>query len=441
MSLVTPPQIERLQRKLGDKAKREPEYRFYMLYDKVYRADILAHAYALCKHNAGAPGVDGLTFAVIESQGLGEWLEGLRKELREGTYKPQPVRRVMIPKPGGGQRPLGIPTIRDRVVQTAAKLILEPIFDADFDEAAHGYRPGRSAGDAIAQVHAALKSGQTDVVDADLSQYFDTIPHPELLRSVARRVVDRHLLRLIRRWLKTPVEEEDERGNKRYTGGRQSKAGTPQGGVISPLLANLYMNRYLRHFRRQGKDVELKATLINYADDFVILSRGKAREALDWTREVMGKLKLTMNTTKTCLRDARQETFNFLGYTFGPNYHRRTGQRYLGAWPSDQSVKRVKENVSQLLWRGNHDPLEKVVQSLNTRLRGWANYFDYGRPYGAYKLVDYHVLQRVQSFLRRRHKMHSNGRQRFNSCYVQRELGVVNLLGLLMRRRPLACRS
>jgi RNA-directed DNA polymerase len=441
MSLVTPPQIERLQRKLGDKAKSEPAYRFYMLYDKLYRPDILAHAYALCKRNAGAPGVDGKTFADIESEGVAGWLEGLRKELRERTYRPQPVRRVMIPKPGGGERPLGIPTIRDRVVQTAAKLILEPIFEADLDEAAHGYRPGRSAGEAVAKVHAALRSGKTDVVDADLSKYFDTIPHRELLRSVARRVVDRHLLRLIRMWLKTPVEEEDERGHKRYTGGRKSKRGTPQGGVISPLLANIYMNRYLRHWRQQGKDVEFRAELINYADDFVILSRGKAQEALEWTREVMGKLKLTMNTTKTCLRDAHHETFNFLGYTFGPNYHRRTGRRYLGAWPSDKSVKPVKANVSKLLCPGNHDPMAKVVQSLNTRLRGWANYFSYGRPYGAYKAVDYHVLQRVQSFLRRRHKMRSNGRARFNSCYVERKLGVVNLLGQLMRRRPLVCRS
>lgn len=441
MSLTTPEKIERLQRKLYDKAKSEPEFRFYQLYDKVYRRDILAHAYAVCKHNGGASGVDGMTFGHIESQGLAEWLEGLGKELREGTYKPQAVRRVLIPKPGGGERPLGIPTIRDRVVQTAAKLILEPIFEADLDEAAHGYRPGRSAGDALAKMHAALKGGQTDVVDADLSKYFDTIPHHELLRSVARRVVDRHMLRLIRMWLKAPVEEEDQRGNKRYTGGRKSKVGTPQGGVISPLLANIYMNRYLRHFRQQGKDVEFRATLINYADDFVILCRGKAREALEWTQEVMGKLKLTMNTAKTCLRDAQSETFNFLGYTFGPNYHRKTGQRYTGAWPSDKSVKRIKENVSKLLRPGNQEPIGKVVQSLNTRLRGWAGYFSYGQPYTACKRVDYHVLQRVQSFLRRRHKLKSNGRYVFNSCRIRREFGVITLLELLRARRRPACRS
>jgi len=441
MSLVTPPQIERLQRKLGDKAKSAPNFRFYMLYDKVYRADILAHAYALSKANDGTPGVDGVTFANIEASGVVQWLEGLRKELQEGTYKPQPVKRVMIEKPGGGERPLGIPTIRDRVVQTAAKLILEPIFEADLDDAAHGYRPGRSATEAVSKVHAALRCGQTDVVDADLSKYFDTIPHPELLKSVARRIVDRKMLRLIRMWLKTPVQEEDDRGNKRLTGGRKSKAGTPQGGVISPLLANIYMNRYLRHWRRQGKDREFRAQLINYADDFVILSRGKAREALQWTQEVMGKLKLTMNATKTCLRDARKETFNFLGYTFGPNHHRRTGRPYLGAWPSDKSIKKVKANVSELLVPKNHDPMDEVVGDLNMRLHGWANYFSYGGPYLAYKTVDFHVLRRLQDFLRRRHKMRSNGRQRFNSCYLEKELGLVNLLGLRSRRRAFVGRS
>jgi len=438
MSLATPEQIERLCRKLNEKAKHEPEYRFYMLYDKVCRPDILAHAYALCRHNAGAPGVDGTTFAHIESQGVAEWLEAVRKELREHTYKPQPVRRVLIPKPGGGERPLGIPTIRDRVVQTAAKLILEPIFEADFDEAAHGYRPGRSAGEAVAKVHAALKSGQTDVVDADLSKYFDTIPHHELLKSVARRVVDRPMLRLIRMWLKTPVEEQDDRGGKRYIGGRKSKVGTPQGGVISPLLANVYMNRYLKHFRKQGKHVEFRATLINYADDFVILSRGHAREALEWTQQVMGKLKLTMNTTKTCLRDARQETFNFLGYSFGPKYHRRTGARYLGAWPSNKSLQRLKQNVARLLWRGNHEPLAEIVEQLNTRLRGWASYFDYGQPYAAYRVADYYVTQCLQSFLRRRHKRRSSGRHYFTSCYLERELGVVGPLRLLLERRSRA---
>lgn len=239
MSLETPMKIGMLQRKLYLKAKAEPAYRFYLLYDKICREDVLAHAYALAKANQGSPGVDGQTFWGIEAQGLEKWLEGIREELRAKTYEPQPVRRVMIPKPGGGERPLGIPTIRDRVAQTAAKLILEPIFEADLEPEAYGYRPKRSAQDAIRKVHKLLCEGYTDVVDAALSKYFDTIPHRELLLSVARRIVDRDVLRLIKMWLKMPVGGRDEDGNRRLTGGKSSCRGTPQGGVISPLLANL----------------------------------------------------------------------------------------------------------------------------------------------------------------------------------------------------------
>ena len=237
MSLETPIKIRMLQRKLYQKAKEEPDYRFYLLYDKVYREDILHHAYALAKSNQGAPGVDGQSFAGIEAAGLEEWLNGIGNDLRAKTYRPQAVRRVNIPKPGGGERPLGIPTIRDRVVQTAAKLVLEPIFEADFDPNAYGYRPKRGAQDAIRKVHELLREGYTDVVDADLSKYFDTIPHRELLRCVARRIVDRDMLHLIKMWLKVPVEERNENGKPRVSGGQKNMCGTPQGGVISPLLA------------------------------------------------------------------------------------------------------------------------------------------------------------------------------------------------------------
>ena len=279
MSLTTPDKIRTLQRKLYLKAKAEPNFRFYLLYDKVYRADILRHAYDLARANKGAPGVDGVDFAAIEAAGLENWLDGIQTELRTKTYQPQPVRRVMIPKPGGGERPLGIPTTRDRVVQTAAKLVLEPIFEADLEPTAYGYRPGRSGIDAVKAVHRLLCQGFTDVVDADLSKYFDTIPHDELLRSVAARVVDRHVLRLIKAWLKAPVEETDLDGRRRMSGGKQSTCGTPQGGVISPLLANRYMNRFLRHWRNQGRGEAYRAHIVNYADDFVILSRGYAEEA------------------------------------------------------------------------------------------------------------------------------------------------------------------
>jgi len=276
MSLQTPEAIRTLQRKLYGKAKSEPGYRFYLLYDKIWRSDILRHAYELARANKGAPGVDGETFGAIEAAGEESWLARLGEELRAKTYRCQAVRRVMIPKPGGGERPLGIPTVRDRVVQTAAKLVLEPIFEADLDPAAYGYRPERGASEAIQVVLSLLRQGYTDVVDADLSRYFDTIPHDELMQSLARRIVDRDVLRLIKQWLKTPVEETDGDGRRRVTGGKASRRGTPQGGVISPLIANLYMNRFLKHWRRTGRGEAWRAHVINYADDFVILSRGHA---------------------------------------------------------------------------------------------------------------------------------------------------------------------
>src|SRR5215510_6124438 len=239
MSLATPIAIRTLQRKLYRKAKAEPAFRFYLLYDKIYREDILRHAYALVRFNAGAPGVDGMTFAAIEASGLEEWLAGLREELVLKRYRPNPVRRAMIPKPDGGERLLGIPTIRDRVVQTAAKIVLEPIFEADLEDNAYGYRPVRGAVDAVKEVHRLICRGHTDVVDADLSKYFDSIPHSELIKSVARRIVDGQVLRLIKLWLKAPIEEQDGGGKRRMSGGKSNARGTPQGGVASPLLANI----------------------------------------------------------------------------------------------------------------------------------------------------------------------------------------------------------
>src|SRR6267142_1541651 len=396
MSLATPEKIRIFQRKLYCKAKAEPAYRFYLLYDKICREDILEHAYELARANAGAPGVDGVTFAAIEKSGLKEWLAGVRKELRERTYRPAPVRRVMIPKPGGGERPLGIPTIRDRVVQTAVKLILEPIFEADFDDSAYGYRPKRSAQDAVRVVHEALCDGYTDVVDADLSKYFDTIPHQELLQSVARRVVDRHVLHLLKMWLKTPIEEQDERGGRRMTGGKRSTRGTPQGGVISPLLANIYMHRFLRAWRERGKGTQYQARVINYADDFVILSRGHATEALAWTRWAMTHLGLTLNETKTCLRHVQDESFDFLGYTFGWDRYRKDGHAYLAAKPSKKSVQRAKAAVRAVLRPGNQGSWPEVVSRLNRGLRGWANYFSYGTRLMAYRAIDNYVYASVR---------------------------------------------
>lgn len=281
MSLATPSRIRSLQRKLYLKAKREPCFRFYLLYDKVYRADILDHAYRLCRSNGGAPGVDGMTFRDIEREGREAWLGALATELREGTYRPQPVRRVMIPKPDGGERALGIPTVRDRVAQTAAKLVLEPIFEADFEPNAYGYRPRRGALDAVKEVKAALLRGETRVVDADLSAYFDTIPHAQLMKSVARRISDRKMLALIKGWLKTPVESTDDEGRVIHTGGKDSTRGTPQGGVISPLLANIYIHRLLKAWKMFDLENRLGARIINYADDRVPRRRVREVEKTD----------------------------------------------------------------------------------------------------------------------------------------------------------------
>jgi Retron-type reverse transcriptase len=428
VSLATPPKLRRLQEALYTKAKQKPAYRFYLLYDKVYRADILAHAYALAKRNGGAPGVDGVTFEDIEAAGLERWLAAGEEALRTGTYRTQPVRQVRIPKRGGtGERPLGIPVIRDRVVQTAALLILQPIFEADLEPTAYGYRPGRTALEAVQEVHRALCAGHTEVIDGDVSRYFDTIPHADLMKSLARRISDRRMLRLLKMWLKAPVAEQTAGGGWRFSGGKRGSSGTPQGGVVSPLLANVYMNRYLKVFRLRGLDRRYGARLVNYADDFVVLCRTGAPEVLAQSRRWFTHMGLTLNEQKTRVCDGRREAFTFLGYTFGPMRYRKDGHWYLGAAPAKQAVKRVKGRIRQILRPGNQAPWDEVRGELNRVLRGWANYFAYGTRLMAYRAVDHYVYERVRQFLRRRHKVPSRGTRRFPAEDVFGELRVLQL--------------
>lgn len=427
MSLPTPPQsIRTFQRQLYAKAKKEPRYRFYTLYDKVWRWDMLQHAYRRVRANAGAPGVDGVTFEQIEATGVEEFLRGIQRELQDGTYRVDPVRRVEIPKPDGkSTRPLGIPTIRTRVIQEAALLVLTPIFEADLPDNAWGYRPKRSAVGAVKQVHGYLQAGYTDVVDADLRQYFETIPHAELLCCVARRISDGKILGLIKAWLQAPIVETDARGRKRRRGGKHHHRGTPQGGVVSPLLALLYMRRFLLAWRRW--EHQLQAYVCNYADDFVILCRGTAEQALAVTRDLMRRLRLELNEEKTRIVNAREEPFDFLGYTFGPMYSPKNGARYLGAAPSRARVRRLRKAVHDYLSPHNQSPGDEVIAHLNRLLTGWANYFSYGTVTKTYRVIDRYVADRLRQFLVRRHKVDSLGTRQFSDLRLYQEYGLCPL--------------
>ncbi len=393
MSLTPPLKVGKLQTALHTKAKNSPDYRFYALYDKIYRRDVLAFAYVRSRNNGGVPGVDGQSFDDIEKSGRDQWLDELAEELRSGTYSPQPVKRVYIPKGDGKQRPLGIPCIKDRVVQTAVMLVLEPIFEADLEPEQHAYRPQRSALDAVRLVERLVRSGHTEVVDADLSGYFDGIPHAELMKSVSRRISDSRVLRLLKMWLEAPAEETDGKGNRhRTTRNKDQGIGSPQGSPISPLLANIYMRRFIKGWKTGGHEKRLKARIVNYADDFVICCRGTADEAMTVMRTMMSKLKLTVNEQKTRLCRLPEETFDFLGYTLGRNYDCRTGESYLGPRPSRKKIDRLCGAISELTerrkaWRD----VEELIGRINRKLRGWSNYFRLGTVSKAYRNIDSHT--------------------------------------------------
>jgi RNA-directed DNA polymerase len=429
MSLPTLLKVQKLQAALHAKAKGAPGYRFYALYDKVYRADVLEEAYERCRKNGGAAGVDGQTFEDIEAYGVQTWLGELAQELRDQRYRPQAVRRVYIPKPDGKQRPLGIPTIRDRVAQTAAGLVLEAIFEADLQPEQYAYRANRNALEAVGKVHSLLHTGHTEVVDADLSGFFDSIPHAELMKSVARRVSDRHLLHLIKMWLEAPVEEIDDRGRRhRTTRNKDEGRGTPQGAPISPLLSNLYMRRFVLGWKTLGHERRLRAYIVNYADDFVICCRGTAVQAMAAMREMMHRLRLTVNEQKTRRCRVWDESFEFLGYTIGRCYSPKTGKSYIGTKPSKKKISRLCNEISELTERrwGFIDTEEQVGR-INRKLAGWSNYFRIGPVSTAYRAVDRHTAQRLRQWLCKKHKVQGLGIPRYPDAYLYQKLKLIRL--------------
>jgi RNA-directed DNA polymerase len=422
--LKTPEKIRELQRKLYRKAKQEKEYRFYLLYDKIYRQDILNHAYRLVKANKGAPGIDGETFESIEKRegGVEKYLEEITGELRRKEYKPQAVRRVYIPKAAGGRRPLGIPVIKDRVVQMAMKIVIEPIFEADFQDNSYGFRPKRNAHQAVEDVKNHLLQGKIDAIDADISKYFDTIPHDRLLQLVAKRIVDKQILRLIRMWLKAPIVEEREDGKKEY---KRNDKGTPQGGVISPLLANIYLNVLDTLWVVKKVQERLGARLVRYADDSVVLCRGNADRILKGVKRVLEDLGLTLNEEKTRIVDARQESFDFLGFSIGMKRGKRTGKMYPHTEPSKKALKHIRSEIKQLTTeRYSAIPTEEVIRRVNEVARGWVGYFRFGNCTNAMSNLRRYLVYRMRIYLRRKHHYRSFGYKAYPDKYYFETLGL-----------------
>ena len=430
MSLATPDKtVQTLQTSLQAKAKAEPAFRFYSLWDKVCRADVIEDTYRRCRANGGAAGVDGVTFKQIDAEGRTEWLERIRQELRDGTYRPQPLLRVWIPKSNGGQRPLGIPTIRDRVAQMAVVLVIGPIFEADLLDNQYGFRPERDAKIAIRRVFwHATDHGRVEVVDADLRDYFNTIPHGPLMRCLSRRIADGRLLRTIKGWLTAPVEERVGRGMRRTATARNEKRGTPQGGVVSPLFANVYFRRFVLAWRDHGHQAHLDAHVVNYADDFVICCRpGAAEAAMTRMKTLMTRLGLEVNESKTRLARLDEEDITFLGYSIG-RFYAKDGRAFIGTRPSRKAIKSLLRRIHERTTprRYGISP-EQMVADLNHLIRGWCGYFDQGPVIKAYDLIRQYTDRRLRHWLLRRAGKRGRGFGHYPQDYLHDTLGLFRI--------------